>query len=169
MICLVTGCRNTHAGEYPTMDDWVMHLTTIFPEIRLKKFIEMRGADGCPQEMIVALSALWVGLLYDRYAGLLSIKNLVYFLGTCGRKSRLMLLLHLQVSRLKKSIKCHRCGPEQKQDHLLPFKANSETEQPTSRMYRSYCSHHGNLNKSARLVLHISHPNGSCQALFDLL
>ena len=53
-------------GEYPSMDDWVMHLTTIFPEIRLKKFIEMRGADGGPQEMIVALSALWVGLLYDR-------------------------------------------------------------------------------------------------------
>ena len=54
-----------YAGEYPSMDDWVMHLTTIFPEIRLKKFIEMRGADGGPQEMIVALSALWVGLLYN--------------------------------------------------------------------------------------------------------
>jgi len=52
-------------GEYPTMDDWEAHLTTIFPEVRLKKFLEMRGADSGRWKMICALPALWVGLLYD--------------------------------------------------------------------------------------------------------
>lgn len=52
-------------GERPTLKDWENHLSTIFPEIRLKKFIEMRGADGGPWKIICALSALWVGLLYD--------------------------------------------------------------------------------------------------------
>eukprot|EP01023_Acetabularia_acetabulum_P029727 TRINITY_DN2802_c0_g1_i15.p3 TRINITY_DN2802_c0_g1~~TRINITY_DN2802_c0_g1_i15.p3 ORF type:complete len:182 (-),score=29.94 TRINITY_DN2802_c0_g1_i15:1699-2169(-) len=47
------------------MDDWLDHLTTVFPEVRLKKYIEMRGADGGPWGMICALPALWVGLLYD--------------------------------------------------------------------------------------------------------
>ncbi|MEW5305396.1 MAG: hypothetical protein WDW36_007938 [Sanguina aurantia] len=55
-------------GEYPTMDDWANHLTTIFPEVRLKKFLEMRGADGGPWRMICALSALWVGLIYEDQA-----------------------------------------------------------------------------------------------------
>ena len=48
------------------MEDWETHLTTIFPEVRLKRFIEMRGADGGPWSMICALPALWVGLLYDK-------------------------------------------------------------------------------------------------------
>jgi glutamate--cysteine ligase len=52
-------------GEYPTKDDWVDHLTTAFPEVRLKRFIEMRGADGGPWSRLCALSAFWVGLLYD--------------------------------------------------------------------------------------------------------
>jgi glutamate--cysteine ligase len=52
-------------GELPSLKDWEMHLTTIFPEVRLKRFIEMRGADGGPWRIICALSALWVGLLYD--------------------------------------------------------------------------------------------------------
>jgi glutamate--cysteine ligase len=52
-------------GERPTMDDWSDHLTTLFPEVRLKRFLEMRGADGGPWQRICALSALWVGLLYD--------------------------------------------------------------------------------------------------------
>ena len=55
-------------GEYPTMSDWTNHLTTIFPEVRLKKFLEMRGADGGPWEMICALPALWVGLIYEPQA-----------------------------------------------------------------------------------------------------
>jgi glutamate--cysteine ligase len=52
-------------GEKPTLSDWADHLTTIFPEVRLKRFMEMRGADGGPWRKICALPALWVGLLYD--------------------------------------------------------------------------------------------------------
>jgi len=55
-------------GEKPNRDDWSDHLTTIFPEARLKRFIEMRGADGGPWRRICALPAFWVGLLYDREA-----------------------------------------------------------------------------------------------------
>ncbi len=52
-------------GEKPTFADWADHLTTIFPEVRVKKFMEMRGADGGPWRRICALPAFWVGLLYD--------------------------------------------------------------------------------------------------------
>jgi glutamate--cysteine ligase len=52
-------------GETPTMSDWADHLTTVFPEVRLKRFLEMRGADGGPWKSLCALPALWVGLLYD--------------------------------------------------------------------------------------------------------
>lgn len=52
-------------GERPTIGDWVDHLTTMFPEVRLKRFLEMRGADGGPWRRLCALPAFWVGLLYD--------------------------------------------------------------------------------------------------------
>ena len=52
-------------GVTPTMGDWVDHLTTAFPEVRLKRFLEMRGADGGPWKRICALPALWTGLIYD--------------------------------------------------------------------------------------------------------
>jgi glutamate--cysteine ligase len=52
-------------GERPTLDDWENHLTTLFPEVRLKRYIEMRGADSGPWDAICGLPALWVGLLYD--------------------------------------------------------------------------------------------------------
>jgi glutamate--cysteine ligase len=55
-------------GEFPTESDWADHLTTIFPEARIKKFIEMRGADGGPWRSLCALPALWVGLTYDQTA-----------------------------------------------------------------------------------------------------
>ncbi len=55
-------------GELPTMDDWSDHMTTLFPEVRVKRFLEMRGADGGRAEMIDALPALWIGLLYDAAA-----------------------------------------------------------------------------------------------------
>uniref|UniRef100_UPI0035939CC2 glutamate--cysteine ligase n=1 Tax=Blastomonas sp. TaxID=1909299 RepID=UPI0035939CC2 len=55
-------------GELPTMSDWTDHLSTAFPEVRLKSFLEMRGADGGPWSKICALPALWVGLLYDQGA-----------------------------------------------------------------------------------------------------
>ncbi|WP_323779609.1 glutamate--cysteine ligase [Leisingera sp.] len=55
-------------GETPTLSDWADHLTTVFPEARVKKFIEMRGADGGPWRRLCALPALWVGLTYDQSA-----------------------------------------------------------------------------------------------------
>ncbi|KGK79423.1 glutamate--cysteine ligase [Thalassobacter stenotrophicus] len=55
-------------GEKPLMSDWADHLTTCFPEARLKKFIEMRGADGGPWRRLCALPAFWVGLTYDQGA-----------------------------------------------------------------------------------------------------
>jgi glutamate--cysteine ligase len=55
-------------GEKPRRSDWVDHLSTAFPEVRLKSFLEMRGADGGPWSRICALPAFWVGLLYDQDA-----------------------------------------------------------------------------------------------------
>ena len=55
-------------GELPRISDWVDHLSTAFPEVRMKSFLEMRGADGGPWNRICALPAFWVGLLYDQSA-----------------------------------------------------------------------------------------------------
>jgi glutamate--cysteine ligase len=52
-------------GALPTLRDWSDHMTTAFPEVRLKKYLEMRGADAGPWGRLCALSAYWVGLLYD--------------------------------------------------------------------------------------------------------
>jgi glutamate--cysteine ligase len=53
-------------GESPTFDDWADHLTTLFPDVRLKRFLEMRGADaGSTMDALVALPAFWTGLLYE--------------------------------------------------------------------------------------------------------
>ena len=52
-------------GVLPTLSDWSDHMTTAFPEVRLKKYLEMRGADGGPWNRLCALPAFWVGLLYD--------------------------------------------------------------------------------------------------------
>jgi glutamate--cysteine ligase len=52
-------------GEKPTLSDWADHMTTVFPEARVKKYIEMRGADCGDRGHIVALPAFWVGLMYD--------------------------------------------------------------------------------------------------------
>lgn len=57
-----------YPGHKPTMDDWADHLSTAFPEVRLKQFLEMRGADGGRWGRICALPAFWVGLLYDEGA-----------------------------------------------------------------------------------------------------
>ncbi|MEN3747227.1 glutamate--cysteine ligase [Sphingomonas sp. HF-S3] len=57
-----------YPGHKPTMDDWADHLSTAFPEVRLKTFLEMRGADGGRWGRICALPAFWVGLLYDQGA-----------------------------------------------------------------------------------------------------
>jgi glutamate--cysteine ligase len=55
-------------GERPTLKDFADHMTTAFPEVRLKRYLEMRGADGGPWNRLCALPALWVGLLYDDVA-----------------------------------------------------------------------------------------------------
>src|SRR6202035_5690444 len=59
------GRSNSLPGERPTLSDWANHLSTIFPEVRLKRYLEMRGADGGPWGRLPSLSAYWVGLLYD--------------------------------------------------------------------------------------------------------
>src|SRR5262250_2571188 len=59
------GRNNRLPGERPTLSDWANHLSTIFPEVRLKRYLEMRGADGVPWGRLPALPAFWVGLLYD--------------------------------------------------------------------------------------------------------
>lgn len=53
-------------GELPTVSDWANHLSTIFPEVRLKRFLEMRGADGGPTNRICALPSFWGGIYYDQ-------------------------------------------------------------------------------------------------------
>ena len=55
-------------GEKPTLSDWADHLTTIFPEARIKRFMEMRGADGGPWRRLCALPAFWTGIMYDQSA-----------------------------------------------------------------------------------------------------
>jgi glutamate--cysteine ligase len=52
-------------GQHATISDWANHVSTIFPEVRLKRYLEMRGADGGPWRRLPALPAYWVGLLYD--------------------------------------------------------------------------------------------------------
>ena len=55
-------------GERATRSDWANHVSTIFPEVRLKRYLEMRGSDVGPPEMIAAQAAFWTGLLYDSAA-----------------------------------------------------------------------------------------------------
>jgi glutamate--cysteine ligase len=62
---LLRGELNSLPGERATMADWANHLSTIFPEVRLKRYLEMRGADAGPASRLCALPALFVGILYD--------------------------------------------------------------------------------------------------------
>jgi glutamate--cysteine ligase len=55
-------------GEKPTLSDWADHMTTVFPEARVKKYIEMRGADAGDRAHLLALPAFWTGLMYDQTA-----------------------------------------------------------------------------------------------------
>jgi len=65
---LLDGRLSQLPGERATISDWANHLSTIFPEVRLKTYLEMRGADAGPKEHILALPALFVGLFYDALA-----------------------------------------------------------------------------------------------------
>src|SRR5215469_14491345 len=62
---LMAGKLPALPGELPTISDWANHMSTTFPEVRLKRYLEMRGADSGPLPSLLALPALWVGLLYD--------------------------------------------------------------------------------------------------------
>jgi glutamate--cysteine ligase len=62
---LFAGRLSALPGERATISDWANHISTIFPEVRLKRYLEMRGADGGPWRRLPALAAFWVGLLYD--------------------------------------------------------------------------------------------------------
>jgi glutamate--cysteine ligase len=59
------GKLDGHEGERPSISDWANHLSTIFPEVRLKRYLEMRGSDGGPWRRLSSLAALWCGVLYD--------------------------------------------------------------------------------------------------------
>lgn len=74
-------------GELPTLNDWENHLTTIFPEVRLKRYLEMRGADGGPWRRLCALPAFWVGLLYDE----VSLQNVLDIIADWTPEERQML------------------------------------------------------------------------------
>jgi glutamate--cysteine ligase len=65
---LLAGKLESLPGERATISDWVNHVSTIFPEVRLKRFLEMRGSDGGPFARIPALPAFWIGLIYDESA-----------------------------------------------------------------------------------------------------
>ena len=64
----LAGKLPTLPGEKPTLDDWENHLTTLFPEVRIKRYMEMRGADSGRWRKLCALPALWTGVLYDQGA-----------------------------------------------------------------------------------------------------
>ena len=64
----MNGRLHNLAGVTPTIGDFADHMTTVFTDVRVKRFLEMRGADAGRADMMVAQSALWVGLLYDEAA-----------------------------------------------------------------------------------------------------
>ncbi|PSS04172.1 Glutamate--cysteine ligase [Actinidia chinensis var. chinensis] len=84
-------------GELPTLNDWENHLTTIFPEVRLKRYLEMRGADGGPWRRLCALPAFWVGILYDE----VSLRNVIDLIADWTPEERQMLRNKVPKSGLK--------------------------------------------------------------------
>ena len=60
--------KKGHEGYFPTVEDWELHLTSVFTEARLKQFLEVRGSDAPPPSMIFSVPALWKGILYDKHA-----------------------------------------------------------------------------------------------------
>ncbi|XAR70297.1 Glutamate--cysteine ligase [Bertholletia excelsa] len=84
-------------GEFPTLADWENHLSTIYPEVRLKRYLEMRGADCGPWHVICALPAFWVGLLYDE----VSLQNVLDMIADWTPQERQMLRNKAPKSGLK--------------------------------------------------------------------
>ena len=62
---LMAGKLASLPGEHATISDWANHLSTIFPEVRLKRYLEMRGSDSVPEKRLASLPAFWTGILYD--------------------------------------------------------------------------------------------------------
>ena len=58
-------CDEEDIQYYPSLEDWETHLSTLFPQVRLKKFIEMRGADSGNHASIISLAAIWTGMMYS--------------------------------------------------------------------------------------------------------
>lgn len=83
---LLAGRHPALPGERATRSDWANHVSTIFPEVRVKRYLEMRGADVGPPEAIVALGAFWAGLLYDD-AALTAAEDLVRPWSAADRQS----------------------------------------------------------------------------------
>jgi len=67
-LCFGEWMEQGYEGQFPTLEDWELHLSTLFPNVRLKNYIEVRSADCVPPEMIPALPALWKGILYSSEA-----------------------------------------------------------------------------------------------------
>ncbi|RXH77002.1 hypothetical protein DVH24_019890 [Malus domestica] len=84
-------------GELPTLNDWENHLTTIFPEVRLKRYLEMRGADGGPWRRLCALPAFWVGILYDE----VSLQNVLDLTADWTPEERQLLRNKVPITGLK--------------------------------------------------------------------
>jgi glutamate--cysteine ligase len=92
---LKTGVTRAGIKAQPTLQNWVDHLTTLFPEVRVKRVLELRGADVVPLPMMMALPAVWVGLLYDKDARKAaweltekwSFRELVAFQGDVARRA----------------------------------------------------------------------------------
>ncbi|KAG2245144.1 hypothetical protein Bca4012_015027 [Brassica carinata] len=83
--------------EQPTINDWETHIGTIWPEVRLKRYLEMRGADGGSREMLCALPAFWVGLLYDEE----SLQTVLDMIADWTTEEREMLRTQVPVTGLK--------------------------------------------------------------------
>lgn len=64
----MAGCLPCVPGQRPTVEDWALHLSTLFPDVRLKQYLELRGADCGNVAAICALPSFWTGLLYDQTA-----------------------------------------------------------------------------------------------------
>ena len=97
-IDFMDGKLESAENQVATIEDWELHLTTIFPEVRLKTFLEMRGADAGNIDHVCALSAFWVGLLYDDT----SLENALNLVNDVSFES----LLELRNSTPKEGLDC---------------------------------------------------------------
>ncbi|XP_048620294.1 glutamate--cysteine ligase, chloroplastic [Brassica napus] len=96
-IDFLSGKTSHLSHEQPTINDWENHIGTIWPEVRLKRYLEMRGADGGSREILCALPAFWVGLLYDDE----SLQTVLDMIADWTTEEREMLRTQVPVTGLK--------------------------------------------------------------------